>query len=531
MKLTYYLDGQEMAPEDLKGKSGHLEIHVEYENNEKQNMTINGKEETIYSPFVMVTGMILPGDTFKNVTIDNGKVVSDGNREIVIGFGMPGMQESLNLAQLQDMIDDLKETETETETDTRSETDTKEKAETETETETETVAETETEADTKEDDELNLPESFTVSADVENFSMSSTFTVALTDILKQLNTDKITNIDDLKDSLNDLEDAALKLVDGTSDLYDGVEELDDKYGEFDDGVKDLKEGVEKLVDGSSDLKDGAGSLKDGAGDLVDGVGTLKDGSSQLVSGASSLKDGTATLKNGASSLVSGAKQVDDGTFSLAAGAGELKNGSTTLKAGVDQYTSGADELNSGIQTYLGTKGALSGKVGEFQKGIATLSSGVKAYTKGASDLADGITAYVAGENEMATKAQGLKPLVTGLPKIRTSLNKLYQSVDGKGDKDLLAGAKTLAGGLAQLEAEIEGTDVTSLIQLVDSMIASGKELISEAGTMQGILNDEISGPMTEMLTTGAKLQQGVSDLSEQAGRLQETGSDTEGYGE
>ena len=144
---------------------------------------------------------------------------------------------------------------------------------------------------------------------------------------------------------------------------------------------------------------------------------------------------------------------------------------------------------------------------------------MKAYTKGASDLADGITAYVAGETEMATKAQGLKQLVTGLPKIRTSLNKLYQSVDGKGDKDLLAGAKTLAGGLAQLEAEIEGTDVTSLIQLVDSMIASGKELISEAGTMQGILNDEISGPMTEMLTTGAKLQQGVSDLS---GKLEDS---------
>ena len=113
--------------------------------------------------------------------LTTGKVVSDGNREIVIGFGMPGMQESLNLDQLQDMIDDLKETETETETDTRSETDTKEKAETETETETETVAETETEADTGEDDELNLPESFTVSADVENFSMSSTFTVALTE--------------------------------------------------------------------------------------------------------------------------------------------------------------------------------------------------------------------------------------------------------------------------------------------------------------------------------------------------------------
>ena len=129
----------------------------------------------------------------------------------------------------------------------------------------------------------------------------------------------------------------------------------------------------------------------------------------------------------------------------AAGAGELKSGSATLKAGVDQYTSGADELNSGIQTYLGTKGALSGKVGGFQKGIATLSSGVKAYTKGASDLADGITAYVAGEHSNRNKGTGAEAACDRIAENpEHSFNKLYQSVEaGKGDKDLLAGAKTL----------------------------------------------------------------------------------------
>ena len=54
MKFTYYLDGQEMKPEDLKGKSGHLTIHIDYRNNTKKTVDINGKAEEMYSPFVMI---------------------------------------------------------------------------------------------------------------------------------------------------------------------------------------------------------------------------------------------------------------------------------------------------------------------------------------------------------------------------------------------------------------------------------------------------------------------------------------------
>ena len=97
MKITYKLDGKEIAAKDLPGKSGKVEIHVQYTNNSKQTKTIQGKKETIYTPFVMVTAMILSNDNFSNVEIDNGRVINEGSNNIVVGIGMPGLADSLDL--------------------------------------------------------------------------------------------------------------------------------------------------------------------------------------------------------------------------------------------------------------------------------------------------------------------------------------------------------------------------------------------------------------------------------------------------
>ena len=42
VKLTYYLDGKEIKPDELKGKSGHLTIQVDYENREKKTVDVDG---------------------------------------------------------------------------------------------------------------------------------------------------------------------------------------------------------------------------------------------------------------------------------------------------------------------------------------------------------------------------------------------------------------------------------------------------------------------------------------------------------
>ena len=256
MKIKYYLDDQEIAPEELAGKSGHLRMEVSYTNNSKKTVKVNDEDVEVYSPFVMVTGMILSSDNFSNITIDNGKVISDGDKEMVVGVAIPGLKDSLDLS------DDLS-------------------------------------------DKIDIPEGFTMEADVTDCSMGNTFTMAVTDLLNSLNLDDVDSLDDLKDSLDELDDAAVKLVDGSKDLFDATKEL---Y----DGTKDLK-------DGTKDLYDGARELNDGAGDLADGTKTLYDGARDLDNGAKDLNDGAGDLYDGAKTLNTGAGQLYTGTNSLYSG--------------------------------------------------------------------------------------------------------------------------------------------------------------------------------------------------------------------
>ena len=65
--FSYELDGRKIKPEDLAGKTGHLKIHGAYENHAVTTKKISGKSVKLYSPFMMLTGMILSTDHFSNV--------------------------------------------------------------------------------------------------------------------------------------------------------------------------------------------------------------------------------------------------------------------------------------------------------------------------------------------------------------------------------------------------------------------------------------------------------------------------------
>ncbi len=443
VKFTYYLDGKEIKPDDLAGKSGKLKIKVDYTNNTKTTVDINGKKETMYTPFVLMTGMILPQDTFSNVKIDNGKVISDGSRNIVIGFGMPGLQESLGLNS--DSLEDL----------------------------------------VSGDSDFELPESLEITADVENFSLDSTFTVALDDVLDTINTDNITGYDDLKDALSDLEDAAMELVDGSKALSDGVDTLKDSYKELDDGIGTLK-------DGADELNSGAGTLVSGAGTLASGASTLANGTSTLNSGASTLNSGAATLSNGASTLSSGA---------------------SSLASGVNSYTEGADTLNKAIQTYLGKNGVLTGSVTEYVNGVNKVVAGVKQYTDGTTQLSDGVASYVAGEKQLAAGAEQLQPLADGLTEVNSAIATLNAALDGKDENDILAGAKQLSEGLTSLNEQLQSTDVQSLLTMIDGMTSTGSTLISETEALSEVLNTTIAGSVNSMMTNGNELMSQMDTLS------------------
>ena len=156
MKVTYYLDGKEISPKKLVGKSGKVKIRYEYENHSAVTKTINGKQTTIYTPFTMITAAILNTDNFSNVKATNGKVISDGNKHIVIGVAMPGLADSLNLKN------------------------------------------------TSIGSNFDIPEDFEITADVEDFQMTVTATVANSDTLSEFGLDDAGDLSELTDSLKDL---------------------------------------------------------------------------------------------------------------------------------------------------------------------------------------------------------------------------------------------------------------------------------------------------------------------------------------
>ena len=224
VKLTYYLDGKEIKPDELKGKSGHLTIQVDYENREKKTVDVDGTKEEVYTPFVMMTGMILSNDTFNNVTIDNGKIISDGNRSIVLGFGMPGLRESLDLDEKKDA-----------------------------------------------GAQLTIPESLKIEADVTDFSMSATFTIALSDLLDDMDLNDIADFDELQDSLDELEDAALELVSGSGALSDGATSLADGVNSYTEGADELNDAIQMYLGKNGTLSGSVTEYVDGVNKVAKGV--------------------------------------------------------------------------------------------------------------------------------------------------------------------------------------------------------------------------------------------------------------------
>ena len=357
VKLTYFLDGKEVKPDELKGKSGHLKIQVQYTNNEKKTVTVDGKEEEVYTPFVMMTGMILPNETFSNVTIDNGKVISDGSRNIVVGFGMPGLKDSLDLDE-------------------------------------ETTKEAE-------DKGVTIPENFEMEADVTDFTMSSTFTVALTDLLDDMDMDNIIDVDSLKDSLNELEDAALELVSGSGTLADGASTLADGVSSYTAGADELNAGIQKYLGSNGELNGSVTEYVNGVGKVVKGVKDYTSGTNALANGVTSYVVGEQTIAAGAaqlSQLSKGLEQVQtavdtlskaadgkgEATDDLVIAANQLAAGTKQLQAvlGSEEVTALLTQVNGMVTTGNELISATESLSASLQTGIATPVANIAAALTG-----------------------------------------------------------------------------------------------------------------------------------------------------
>ena len=520
--FTYKLDGQEISPSELAGKSGALEIQIKYTNKTKEKTTVAGKGAELCTPFAMATALLLPTDTFANVQVDNGKILSDGDKVVVVGYGMPGVKESLDLS------DDIN---------------------------------------------LDIPDTVTLTADVTNFEMGSTLTYASSDLLSDLNVDDIYDTDSLKKDLDDLKDASKKLVDGSADLTDGVKQLKDKSGDFTDGIdtlinglKEFSKGVSTLKTGVTDYTDGVNTLVTGVNAYVNGANTLSDGVTSYTNGADQLVAGVNTLgsslselpskltqlSNGYSSVMNGINQLasKDNMTALTNGATSLSNGITSVNGGLTQVQGGINTVNSTlaqleasfennekcIQALNGalasmpdgaSKTQLQAVVANLKKVTDTQKSTItqlKAATSKDSSLGKGVSTLVAttgSKGELKGGAEKLKTGITNfsaganklqaaLPKLQSGTNQLVGAVDKlpSAIAKLTTGAnsKTLRAGAAKLKAS--GTQLT----------AGGKKLTSNSAALVSGVNklDSASG---QLITGGGKLSDGATKLTDGVTKL------------
>lgn len=243
-KVTYYLDGKEISPEDLAGKSGKVKIRFDYTNTTSYTETVNGEKQTVSVPFAAITGLVL-GDGFENIEVTNGKAEVSDSSSVVLGYALPGLKDSLGIKDK-----DL-------------------------------------------DGDVNIPEYMEMTADVENFSMPAamTFVVNASDYVSTdgIDTSDLDDmINDLKDASTQLQDGSKTLAEGTDTLADGLSTLQSKLGTFASGVGTLQSGLKTYTDGVSTLSGGLNTLNSN-------VPTLSNGITTLNSSAKSLNDGVALL--------------------------------------------------------------------------------------------------------------------------------------------------------------------------------------------------------------------------------------------
>lgn len=498
-EITYYLDGNEISPQELAGKSGKVTIRFDYVNHEKTQAKIAGKAEDIYVPFLAVSGVIL-NENFRNIEVTNGRVSEDGSRSVVIGYALPGLKDSLKVE----------------EKDFNS--------------------------------EVKIPDYVEITADVENFELGMTMT-AVVNATDYLSSDGDSDKSSVADMVDTLTDAADRLQDGSAELADGVDTLKDSLGDFSDGMKTLKDGIASYTGGASTLSGGIGTLKNGVDALAGNVPALTSGVAQLKSGADSAAAGAETLKGGTADLKSGAGELAAGANALLEGAGALSSGATDLSAGVNTLTGKLQEMGTGLAAAkTGVYDAFQSSAGMSYDDAAQALQSLKALQAG---LVQGITAetqaaglLTAGDAEGAQakvqEAQGYYGAVQqGLGAIGMNVEIQNAAVAANVMAQLGETIANLQAGMAQVDGAVGVIDnvsgqlqnpetaaqIAALSQGAGALASGAKELETGVGSVAAGANalsagaDQVAAGASALSDGLNTLDAGLNTLNQKAGAL------------
>ena len=479
VSITYFLDGKEISPAELAGKSGSLRVRIDYKNMTAKEIDTGERTVSVPVPFAACTIMFLPEENFRNIAVENGRLVSMEGTQAVIGTAMPGLSECLKLEEYEL---------------------------------------------TK---EIEIPEYVEITADVKDFKLDFTATLLSGGLFKELEEKDIKDLEKIPDDIEELTEATGKLADGGKALYDGAGEFGSyltEYingaGQLGSGIGQIKNGLEELSKQNDALTGGANSLRDGLAQLdaalaaIDFSGAEIDmtpaaeASQALASDAEELAaalQGIQSLLQQMQGLMGQMAEYGEGVNGCVSGAREALAGLESAdlteeeRAALEQAVAYLDavpelvlpEINTGetdiegivsdmktqLETLSGMAEGLSGKGQQFeqlQTKLAELKTAVSQLAQGSGSLSEGIAAYSGAVSKLCEGTAALQEGSCALSSGGEALAEGYSS--------LLGGTGEMADGLGEFKRELAG-------ELQDY---AGEELRSRIAKIKGLRSADLT---------------------------------------
>lgn len=459
--VSYYLDGKKMKPENMAGKSGRVRIRFDYENTTSETATVGDKDVKAAVPFAAISAVLLPEDVFSDIEVKNGKLVQVDDQSMVIGYAVPGLAESLKL-------EDYEPTE-----------------------------------------DVKLPEYVEITAQAEDFELDFTATIVTPGLFEDMDTDDLTDADDLAEGMDELTDASGKLVDGTAELSNGGSKFGEYLSKYVDAVKQVSSGSQSLSRGLSTLDSQKSKLQSGAASLQQGLEKLNKSLSQY--------DLSKSSEGGKQQLAAVAKCVE----ALAGDAKTLGAGLTSLNKSLEQVKSFAKQAAAYEQAVQAASAAAKQALEQMNWSGAEQQAEAKA--KGQAKAA-AHSALSGAELTEEQRAQLTQAIDSGID----------QSIDLSGSTDSLkaeaASAAAKLDSVPALEIPKLELDVSPVRNAVSDMQKQLETMQGYSSSLQGIAKqltsissalDTLKSGISQLATGSAQLTAGIKTYGSAVGQVSE----------
>jgi len=454
--ISYFLNGEEVQGSDMEGVSGDVKIVIDY-----RNTATDEKGTTM--PFIAMSGFIAEDDCFTDIDVDQGKVIDDGDKQVVVAMAAPGLNDALNIDS--DLVD------------------------------------------------LDLKDTVTITGTAKDFSVQDIMTIVTNSIFDEVDSDDFGDLD-YDDKISQLDKGAKQLMEGSDKLYQGIDTLYQNMPTLEKGVDALKDGADQLDQGTDSAKDGSQKLAGGIAQLASALHNMDETMKQMYQALAGMENGTSSVINNLESMKGqmsqGAKDMRDGADQMEPAVEGLNEGLPQVYSYLDKIEGVIKQNESVIRKGLKAKGMSDAEINALINGattaknatgqMASAAKAMEAAPAGLDKAADGMDKAAAGLGDYdPSKGAKQETIIGGLTVIDNGLETMKEKVgqySGTGDLSALDQLKAGADQLAQGEIQLAG----GAKQLADGM----QKLQDKSGKLNGGVSKLDSGSL--------KLSQGMSKL-------------------